>query len=179
VTDAVNVSCPECGSSAGDPCRDRYARAKPTCAARSNAVALRTTAAPKPPVEPKPAKRAKPAPAPVAAPAPAPNPEPAAFDEHTPPPKGRPIGEPVSAYTVLPPGEDVVETFRAWDRDGRIPAASVLLSWPLNEWLASGAPAPTPADLDGYRVAVVVVVRPGGSAKWVVLAPIEGDRKCS
>lgn len=120
-----------------------------------------------------------PAPAPVAAPAPAPNPEPAAFDEHTPPPKGRPIGEPVSAYTVLPPGEDVVETFRAWDRDGRIPAASVLLSWPLNEWLASGAPAPTPADLDGYRVAVVVVVRPGGSAKWVVLAPIEGDRKCS
>lgn len=48
------------------------------------------------------------------------------FDADTPPPRRRPIGDPVPPFVTLPPGEPVVETFKDWDRKGRIPAGSVL-----------------------------------------------------
>lgn len=138
MTDPVNVRCPACASSPGDPCRNRYAKAKPTCAARTNAAA---TAGAKPP---------------------APTPKPDDFTEADPPPRTRPIGEPVPAYYVLPPGEDVRALFAEWDKAGRLPAGAVLCDW------RPGFRGPAGAT----RVAVTVVVRQYGSPKWVVLVPM-------
>lgn len=136
MTDPVNVRCPACASSPGDPCRNRYAKAKPTCAARTKAAA---TAGAKPS---------------------APAPKPDDFTEVTPPPRTRPIGVPVPAYYVLPPGEDVRALFAEWVAAGRLPAGAVLCDW------RPGLRGPT-----GSRVAVTVVVRQYGSPKWVVLVP--------
>lgn len=48
------------------------------------------------------------------------------FDADTPPPRSRPIGDPVKRYVKLQPGESPVAKFHEWDRAGRIPAGSVL-----------------------------------------------------
>ena len=48
------------------------------------------------------------------------------FDEHTPPPRRRPQGDPVPKFTKLPPGESAIDTFLTWDRLGRIPLRCVL-----------------------------------------------------
>lgn len=48
------------------------------------------------------------------------------FDENTPPPRTRPIGRPVPRHVRLKPGESVVQVYLEWDKQGRIPAGSVL-----------------------------------------------------
>lgn len=48
------------------------------------------------------------------------------FDADTPPPRRRPIGDPVPPFVVLPPGESAIGAFLGWYRNGRIPAGSVL-----------------------------------------------------
>jgi len=99
------------------------------------------------------------------------------FDADTPPPRRRPIGDPIPPFVTLPPGEPVVETFKDWDRKGRITAGSVLCEH-VGTLLGTsghsgyrvmaetdqpnrsplGQPrANIPADaLDGWRVAVVI-----------------------
>lgn len=119
------------------------------------------------------------------------------FDETTPPPRVRPQGAPVPREVRLVAGEDVVETFRTWDREGRVPAGCVLCELigiaPFGEGTDSGhrllAVCPPAAvmcppgvgrearakDLERFRVRVSI--RLGGSAKWyAVLAPREGRR---
>ncbi len=48
------------------------------------------------------------------------------FTEHSPPPKRRPIGDPVPKLLVLPPGESLLATFLIWDKVGRVPEGSLL-----------------------------------------------------
>jgi hypothetical protein len=69
------------------------------------------------------------------------------FDADTPPPRCRPIGDPVPPFVVLPPGESVLGAFKGWDDRGRIPAGSVLCD---HVGTACGT-----VKASGYRVAAV------------------------
>lgn len=109
--------------------------------------------------------------------------EPAAdFDETTPPPRGRPMGIPVTPFMTLPPGE-VDRDFAEWDRNGRIAEGSILARFEgltkcygceSGYLFASGKPIPV-ATANTYRVAVTIRVKPSGQI-WVVLSPLEGSR---
>jgi hypothetical protein len=48
------------------------------------------------------------------------------FTADDPPPRTRPIGEPVSSWVVLPPGESPAAVYWNWDKKGRIPEGSIL-----------------------------------------------------
>ncbi|AWM41749.1 hypothetical protein GobsT_71530 [Gemmata obscuriglobus] len=131
MSDPILISCPKCGSSSGDVCRTKGGKHKRTCAERVPAGAT------PPPVsksvgqfvpdllagidDPPPGRAS--APAPVTAPPPKPADD---FDENTPPPRGRPQGEPLRKFVELPPGEPVLSLFEQWDKDGKFPAGCVL-----------------------------------------------------
>ena len=123
--------------------------------------------------------------------------DPAAFDETTPPPRGRPAGSPPPAFARLPPGESALDAFAEWDRAGRTPPAAVLCrftgSWPKFYERSGYAVAALPADvaavppelrkvgaevprdrIDRYRHVSVIVESPGESRRFVVLTPREG-----
>lgn len=48
------------------------------------------------------------------------------FDENTPPPRTRPKGDRVPWFVRVPAGESIISLFFEWDKEGRIPAGSVL-----------------------------------------------------
>ncbi|HEY1187154.1 MAG TPA: hypothetical protein VGE74_05820, partial [Gemmata sp.] len=91
------------------------------------------------------------------------------FDEHTPPPRTRPEGEPVGRDIELPPGEPVALLFERWAADGRIPAGCVLGESTRDGYrlvagavagCAPGALIPA-AVLEPYQVRAVVRLRAG------------------
>lgn len=154
MTDAINIVCPKCRSGAGDQCRDRYARPKPTCKDRETA-ASRWYA--------------------VSEPAPqAPAAKPDDFDEATPPPRGRPVGDPIPRYMVVPRGQLVIDLFREWDKEGRIPATAALVQATgkkaLVMWCNGQA---KPEDLDDYAIGAWIVVKPSEMPTLLVLVPRE------
>lgn len=102
----------------------------------------------------------------------------AAFTGDDPPPRRRPVGEPLPRFVAVPPGEHAAQYFAKWDHDGRVPAGSVLCRFVGTDFRTSGyavecqpadGSAPlgpvgrvVPADrLDAYAVTVTVVERPG------------------
>lgn len=193
MSDPINITCPKCSSSAGDQCRDGYARPKPFCkertAAASRSRAPVAVAAPvaapaaTPTLEPVPARTHRP-PAESVGPSPAPKPD--DFDESTPPPRQRPHGVPLAADVVLPPGEDLVGIFGQWNREGRIPAGAILCEscglsafldgGPQHRILAGVADDAAGPDLDGYRIVAVLSRQPSAARKWCVMAPMGGAR---
>lgn len=168
MNDPINFACRFCGTAAGDQCRTVKGRNKAMCRGRGT--------------QPDPAEaslypEAAPAPAPIAAAIPD------DFDADTPPPKGRPRGLPLPRIVTLPPGEDVAGIFRQWDREGRVPAGSVLCEFaPFTAMCQNRDPytivrapdAPREPDLDGFRIVVEVRREPSPAVKWVVMAPIGG-----
>lgn len=112
------------------------------------------------------------------------------FDESTPPPRARPQGPPAPTYADLPPGEDAVATYLAWDEAGRVPAGSVLCryagtdlgrvsgyavaAYPGGDGVGHlgrvGADVPAGALAD-WHVCSTLVERRGGRAVYAVLAP--------
>lgn len=152
MSDPLTIACPRCQSPLGDWCVTPTGRPISPCPERTRAAVFADL------------KRERQA---AAAKPSAPTPKPDDFTEATPPPRTRPIGEPVPAYYVLPPGEDVRALFAEWDRAGRLPAGAVLCDW------RPGLRGPA----DATRVAVTVVARQYGSPKWVVLVPVAETRK--
>lgn len=97
---------------------------------------------------------------------PAPQPGSAAdFDESTPPPRIRPIGDAVRRYVKLPRGESAVQTYWDWDKAGRIPAGSVLCEFIGTEM----------GTRSGYRVAATPWPPPlGEPGEEVPLEKLDG-----
>lgn len=111
------------------------------------------------------------------------------FDESTPPPRVRPKGDPVPRWVELPPGEPVALLFERWDREGRVPAGSVLCRFVGTSLGMTGDAGlevlagtglgvegfrPTAEQARGYRVAVTVREKGRPSRDCVVLAPAAG-----
>lgn len=165
MNDPLQIACPACGSPFGTRCVTKAGKPKATCAERTRAAVF---------ADLKREREAAAAPKPAAQVAAA---RPDDFDDATPPPKGRPIGEPVPGYVTLPPGEDVPAVFAQWDKAGRIPAGAVLCRWPECAVAATGAGVPRPANLDRHRIAVTIRALPAGMAKWLVMVPMDEQRK--
>lgn len=97
ITDALAVACPQCRAAAGEKCKNWRGSG---CAPHRQRSAAAAATPPAPAADD--------------------------FDESTPPPRGRPIGQPVPRFVRLPPGESPLGAYLDWDRKGRIPAGSIL-----------------------------------------------------
>lgn len=111
-------------------------------------------------------------------------PAPDTFDENTPPPRRRPVGDPIPRYVVAPPGESAAALFAHWDAHGRIPPRCVLARFGAGYTVAAvsctgqtlhtdlGKVGETIPDkrLAAYAILAEVVHAKGGR-RHVVLAP--------
>lgn len=95
------------------------------------------------------------------------------FDESTPPPRTRPKGAPLPRCVKLALGEDLKGLFAEWDREGRVPAGSILAQ------LIGRSPTGTGTE-SGYRLLAVAqpttVMCPPGSSRELKSRDLDGMR---